>query len=156
MFLCTIGGWLSLGYVLYALHIWFEHSSQKHPSNTRKKRCVLFICVSSEWTCECSRCSVCGCGACPLLGTGISGFLCVHNVYSVFPLCSPAVSTKQCYVKSTCLTASSVQVCARERNQPHTVRRFYWTGFYLTAGHLLILSGNTLTPQEYDANGLNC
>lgn len=113
---------------------------------TQKNEVYVWMVCKLDSVCR-TVCSVC----CLSLGTGISGFLCVHNVYSVFPLCFPAVSTKQCYDKAACLTAPSISACY----EPHAVCRFYWTGFYLTSGHLLALTGNTLTPREY-AKRLNC
>lgn len=95
MFLCTVGGWLSLGYVLYALHIWFEHSSQKHPSNTRKKRCVLclFVWVVSEFA-----------SAHGVLCAAVVPVLCWEQEYQVSSVCTMCT---QCFLCVLLLSAQS-------------------------------------------------
>lgn len=120
MFLCTIGGWLSLGYVLYTLHIWSEHSSQKHPSNTRKKRCVLclFVWAVSEFA------SVHGVRLWCLSSAG--------NRNIRFPLCAQCV-----------LSVSSVFSCCqhkavlRQINMPHCSFRPSVCAWALPAAHSL-------------------
>ncbi len=77
--------------------------------------------------------------------------MCAQCFLCVLPLSAQSSATSKQHAS---LLLPSECVCARVTGRTQCAD-FYWTGFNLTAGHLLILSGNTLTPQDY-ADGLSC
>lgn len=141
--------------MLYIFDLSIQHRNTKVTPG-KKGVCCLFVWAVSEFASVHS-----------VLCVAVVPVLCWEQEYQVSSVCTMCT---QCFL---CVLLLSAQSSATSRQhaslllpfkcvcawagcyQAHSLCRFYWTGFYLTAGHLLILSGNTLTPQEY-ANGLNC